>query len=216
MGIIRGGILGGFRNKTGSVIGSSWRTLDVIKGLPKLSGKAPTQSQLEQQAKFGLVTGFLSWISNLVAVGYRSLSGVETEMNVAVAYHLKNAVTGVYPNYELNYGKLMYSRGKLDWPLEYSVATAPNASLAFTWKHEGEDYEFMSATDLVTVLVYNPEKDRFVRLVNAATRSEQELNLQLPVAFAGDTVHCYLSFKSTVRKDLVSSTIYMGQMVVLN
>jgi hypothetical protein len=28
MGIIRGGVLGGFRNKTGAVVGSYWRTLD--------------------------------------------------------------------------------------------------------------------------------------------------------------------------------------------
>lgn len=51
MGIIRGGILGGFRNKAGAVIGSYWRTLD-IKGLPCISGKAPTQKQLDQRAKF--------------------------------------------------------------------------------------------------------------------------------------------------------------------
>ena len=54
MGIIKGGILGGFSNKTGAVIGAYWRTLNVMRGLPRKSSKAATQLQLDQQAKFTL------------------------------------------------------------------------------------------------------------------------------------------------------------------
>jgi hypothetical protein len=52
MGIIRQGILGGFRKKTGSVVGAYWRKLDVIRGLPRKSSKPPTIAQLNQQLKF--------------------------------------------------------------------------------------------------------------------------------------------------------------------
>jgi hypothetical protein len=41
MGIIKGGILGGFTNKTGAVIGAYWRTLHTMRGLPRKGGKQP-------------------------------------------------------------------------------------------------------------------------------------------------------------------------------
>ena len=88
MGIIRGRILGGFRKKAGAVIGAYWRSLDVIKGLPRISNKPPTQAQIDQRLKFALVTGFFSYVSDLIDVGYKALSGVETPMNVACAQPL--------------------------------------------------------------------------------------------------------------------------------
>ncbi|RZK61166.1 MAG: hypothetical protein EOO95_16865, partial [Pedobacter sp.] len=68
MGLIKQGILGGFRKKTGTVVGAYWRKLDVIRALPRNSGKGATQLQINQQLKFGLVTSFLSNISGLIDV----------------------------------------------------------------------------------------------------------------------------------------------------
>nr|WP_285060716.1 DUF6266 family protein [Pedobacter ginsengisoli] len=70
--------MGGFRNKTAPVLGAYWRSLDVIKGLPRKSNKPPTEDLLNQRARFGLITSFLSWISPLINVGYKALSGVES------------------------------------------------------------------------------------------------------------------------------------------
>lgn len=42
MGTIRQGANGSFRGKAGSVIGSSWKGIDYIKGLPKKRTKGAT------------------------------------------------------------------------------------------------------------------------------------------------------------------------------
>lgn len=52
MGTIRKGANGGFSGKAGSVVGSSWREVDYIRGMPKRSGKPATILQLEQTVKF--------------------------------------------------------------------------------------------------------------------------------------------------------------------
>jgi len=70
MGIINHGILGGFRKKVGPVVGTHWRSLAVIKALPRVGGKARSTLQLDQQLKFGMVSRFLSRISPLVDIGF--------------------------------------------------------------------------------------------------------------------------------------------------
>ncbi|MES2454158.1 MAG: DUF6266 family protein [Bacteroidota bacterium] len=214
MGIIRGGILGGFRKKTGAVIGAYWRSLDVIKGLPRKSNKPPTEDQMNQRIRFGLITGFLSWISPLIEVGYKALSGVETPMNVAVSYHLENAVTGVAPNFTIDYPKVMFSRGKLFLPDNIALATTEDAQLDISWTNLGPDDRFKDATDRLTVMVYNPAKSKFVTVRSVVARSAQSYDLMLPANFSGDNVHCYVSFSSVKIKNMVSESYYLGGTVV--
>lgn len=215
MGIIRQGILGGFRKKTGNVVGASWRTLDVIRGLPKNSGKAPTKLQKDQRTKFALITSFLSNIGDLVEVGYKSLSKISTPMNVAVSQNFHAAITGISPDFALDYTKLKFSTGKLDMPSDVEGASAAGAKVKFTWGHTDPDGKFLDTTDMATVLAYNAVKHKFVRVIDAAPRSAGLFNLQLPVSFANDQVHCYISFNSKLKKNLVSVSEYVGAITVL-
>jgi len=215
MGLLRQGILGGFRKKTGSVVGAYWRTLDVIRGLPRSSGKAPTQAQKDQQLKFGLTTGFLSWISDLVFTGYKSMSKIATPMNVAVSYNISAAITGVSPNFTLDYAKIRFSNGKLALPDGLTVESLAAAKLKFSWLHADPDDKLLDATDMATILVYNPVKAKFVKVVNVVPRSAGTYTLQVPASFADDDVHCYISFNSLKHKELVSVSQHLGLVNVI-
>jgi len=216
MGIIRQGILGGFRNKTGSVVGAYWRKLDVIRGLPRKSSKAPTEAQLNQQFKFGMITGFLSWLRNLIDVGFKSVTGSSASpMNYAVAYHLKNAITGVAPNFTIDYPKVMFSKGRLELPEGVDVTSEPGTELVFSWLPGGPDDKYLDATDQLSILVYNPVLDRFIKLSNAAVRSAGTYTLNVPPTFATHEVYCYISFNSIKTKLLVSNSLYLGRVMVI-
>nr|WP_068893085.1 DUF6266 family protein [Pedobacter panaciterrae] len=216
MGIIRQGILGGFRNKTGSVVGAYWRKLDVIRGLPRKSAKPPTEAQLNQQFKFGLVTGFLSWLRDLIDVGFKSVtSSSASPMNYAVAYHLKNAIIGVAPNFTIDYPKILFSKGKLELPADADVTSEPGSELVFNWDTGGLDDKYIDATDKLSILIYNPVLDRFVKLTNAALRSAGTFTLNVPPTFATHQVYCYISFNSAKTKSLVSNSFYLGRVMVI-
>lgn len=209
MGIIRQGILGGFRKKVGAVVGAAFRTLDVIRALPRKSNKPATQLQINQRTKFGLVTEFLSYISELIETAYKKGSGSTSAMNEAVAYHLKNAITGVAPNFTLDFAKLRFSSGKLSLPSTYSVDTTAPAKVDFNWKLDGLDTKYKDGTDVINIMVYNPTKQQFVTLMAAAPRSALTYVLPLPVEFVGDSIHCYFSFSSTTKKNLHSKSVYV-------
>lgn len=212
MGLIKQGILGGFRKKTGTVVGAFWRSLDVIRALPRSSGKAPTQLQLEQQQKFGLVTGFLSNISELIDAGFKS-SGPATAMNRAVAYHLKMAVTGTYPAYVMDMPKFMYSIGKLELPANVT-ATLEDSTLNLQWDGITDVGKFISPSDTLTVVVYSAAKQKFVKAVAATTRGTGAFDLELPSSFVGDEVHVYISFSSPTSKRN-SDSLFVGVVSIL-
>lgn len=52
MGIIKGGILGGFSGKVGAVIGTSWKGIQVMKGIPASVANPNTAGQQEQRGAF--------------------------------------------------------------------------------------------------------------------------------------------------------------------
>lgn len=210
MGLIKLGILGGFRKKTGTVVGAYWRRLDTIRALPRSSGKAPTQAQLNQQAKFKLVTEFLSNISPLIDVGFKTANSTLTPMNLAVAYHLKVAITGVEPVFELDLSKVKFSDGKLDLPLEMTAVAVAGSVMSISWPHTEPDDKFVDGTDMLNLLAYNLVKQKFIRVALAAARLDTSYEFQLPANFAGDEVHIYAAFSSVKKKLLNSDSTYLG------
>lgn len=212
MGLIKQGILGGFRKKTGSVVGSYWRKQDVIRALPRSSGKPPTQQQIEHKQKFAAVTSFLSKASGLIDAGYRS-GDTQTPMNKAVAYHLKEAITGAWPNFAVDMQKFKYSIGSLELPFSVGVAMLPDAKARFEWDRTTDNDKFISPTDAVTVVAYNTDKNVFVKQVAATTRSIGYYELELPEVFMSDNLHFYISFSSTLKK-LNSESKYLGAFIL--
>lgn len=214
MGLIKQGILGGFRKKTGTVVGAFWRKLDVIRALPRSNGKAPTQLQLNQQIKFGLVTSFLSNISSLIDDGFKNSGSIATPMNLAVAYHLKEAITGIEPDFEMDLPKVMFSAGRLELPEEFTVNVVAGGLVTITWTHTAQDDKFIDGTDVLQVLVYNTSKQKFLKQKTTIARAEKAYELQLPANYVGDEVHLYVGFKSVIKKMLHSDSEYLGSSTV--
>jgi hypothetical protein len=212
MGIQDKGAFGGFRNKTGPLVGHIVNGQNVITSIPAKSSKPPTQKQLDQRRKFGLITGFLSWMSSLIDSGFQEREMRQSAMNKAVQYNLLHAVSGVSPFFSIDHAKLRFSIGKCPLPGNTTAEGVAGGKVSFIW---GNSFlgKHGSETDLVNLMVYNAEKDRFVILRNAADRIDLGFILQLPADFVGDTVHCYLNFVSVTGK-LVSNSQYVGQLVV--
>src|SRR5688500_5905199 len=103
MGIISKGILGPFSGTVGTVIGGTWKGISYIRSKPLPVDREPSLLQLEQRAKFALVIRFLQTMTPLVHVSFKEMAKKMSGFNSAFSYNIKNAVTGIYPDYELDY-----------------------------------------------------------------------------------------------------------------
>jgi len=110
MGVLKQGILGGFRGKVGSVIGTGWKGKAVIKAMPLSVANPRTAGQVSQRGKFSLLVELSSLILAAIikplwdrfAVG---MSGYNAFMSAN-----RNAFK---PDNTIDYAKLQISKGKM-------------------------------------------------------------------------------------------------------
>jgi hypothetical protein len=211
MGRISKGILGGFSGKVGTVVGGTWKGIEYIRSQPVARKTKFSQKQLEQQAKFKLTVGFLKCMLDLLMVTFNDFAIGMTGYNSAVSYNLKNAITGTYPDYTIDYGLVLVSRGDLP-NVAAPVATAVAGGMVqFDWTDNSGTGK-TKARDKVFVVVYSPALNMVLYTPGSALRSEGTETLDART-FTGQTVHTYISVTSADGKDIANS-VYTGSVVV--
>lgn len=212
MAIIKQGVLGAFSGKVGTVIGTSWKGIAIIRGIAASIVNPRTPAQLEQRARFSLVVKFLRTLTAFLRSGFKSAALQMSGFNAAVAYNVKNAVSGIYPELTLDYTKLRVTQGNLPGALNPTVVSSAAGTVAFHWDDNSMDAGSM-ADDKAVLLVYNPVKGQSVNSIGPLTRTEGDQTLTLPAAFTGDQVECYISF-ANANESVFSDSIYVGKVLV--
>lgn len=212
MGKYKKGILGAFSGKIGTVVGSSWKGIEYMRSLPRPSTKAATDQQMIQRAKFALVSAFFRSASALINMGYQSLAQGKSGYNVATSDFIADAIIGTYPDFEIDFSKVLFSKGTLTGA--YGVnAVSESGSVKVSWD-DNSNSGTAKASDQIVILVYNPDKGQFVYDINTgALRSAAEDTLLMPVEFLGDTVEVWVAFM-TPDKKIFSTSMYVGQVLI--
>ena len=213
MAIIKQGVLGAFSGKVGTVIGTSWKGIAIIRGIAASIANPRTPAQLEQRARFSLVGKFLRTLTAFLRIGFKSAALKMSAFNAAMAYNVKNAVTGIYPDLDLDYTKLRVTQGNLPGALNPAAVSVVAATVDFTWEDNSLDAETM-ANDKVVLLVYNPSKGQSVNAIGNMTRVDGAQSVVVPDSFSGDEVQCYISFINA-NESVVSDSLYVGSVLVL-
>lgn len=212
MGLYKKGVLGYFRGKVGTVVGAVINGIHYMRSLPDFGQDNPTVAQINVRAKLALIAGWLKQWKAQIRIGYQDFTNGTTPFSAAMSYHLRNAVTGVAPLYSIDYPKVMISSGELDKINAPEVSVTEDAQIDIAWAANGSMFSG-KPTDLLTFMLYNPEKEEFVYAKGAAARSVLSYELMVPSMFSGDTVYLWLSVVSADGK-LVSDSQYLGEWVV--
>lgn len=212
MGEINHGMNGGVSGKVGSVVGSSWRDINYLKGLPKISKKPKTAKQLEQQARFSLATRMLSPVAEYLRLGFSDVKhGRCTGYNVAVRNFLASAITGSSPDLEIDYPKVQFAKGTLSRAVDV-VVTPEAGKLAISWTSDIIKLA-MRVDDELIVLVYEPLSNEYVVGPVNVQRQALTTDVAMPSDWSGLTVHVYVFFTSLTR-DKASNSTYAGNVTV--
>ncbi len=104
MGTFEKGYLGGFSGKVGTAVGSSWKSLNVLRSNPPSKRRGqPSDLQLQRQAKFSLITNFLTPLTDLLNQTYsKSAAARMSGFNKAFSVN-SDAIAGCI---SCNYGRL--------------------------------------------------------------------------------------------------------------
>ncbi|MGY5846585.1 DUF6266 family protein [Salegentibacter sp. HM20] len=207
MGIIRQGVLGGISGKIGNIVGASWKGINYLRIKPASLANPRTPLQVNQRNKFQAVLEFLQPNLGFLKVGFKYLANKQSAFNAAMSYTLNNAITGIAPNFSVDYAQALVSRGNLPGVLNGAANFSASGQIGFSWDDNtgGEAV----ATDRAMLLVYNPAKKESTYTVEGVGRSAEAETLAIPGSYAGDTVHVYMAFVSEDGTK-VSNSAYLG------
>jgi hypothetical protein len=213
MAVILNGITGGFSGKVGNIIGGSWKGIDYMRSRATSISQPNSPAQLDQRARFGTVGKFLRPLIPFLRIGFKNQAVNMSGYNAAMAYTLENAVTGVYPAYEIDYANILVSQGLLTEPLDPTAVSTTAGEVKFTWEDNSED-TYAEATDKAMLVVYNPVKKRAVTIVDGNTRASGSQIMTLPSNFSGDEVQCYIGFQNGNQSVMSNSQFVIGLIVL--
>lgn len=210
MGTIKKGILGGFSGKVGTVVGANWRGIDYIRSLPASVRNPKTPGQVTQRSKFSMTVNLLSQITPLLRIGFKNYEGKQTAYNAATSYNVMNAFTGSGETLEMDYSKVLISRGKL-MGVSTGDAQVVENDIILTW--DTSLIGNAAAKDKTLILFYNTTLSDAKYFVDENNRAEGGFMTAVPENWVDSEVECYVGFFSLETGD-VSNSNYLGKVVI--
>jgi len=208
MAIVKNGPNGSFSGKVGSVVGYKWKGLDVIRGLPRKSNKPRSEARLANEQAMKLIMDALKPLKVFIRTSFRQVADPlnMTAFNLALSINKKQALKGEYPNLEIDWTKFVVSQGTLPG-LEHATASWTDGGLHIRWD-DNTGTKDAYGTDMLSILIYVPNRNVWVPFLNQETRGTGECTLPAHENWLGTNVEVFLSFMS-FGSELVSDSTYV-------
>ncbi len=148
---------------------------------------------------------FLKSMTDLLQITFRN-GEAKTGMNNAMAYTMKNALTGTFPDIGIDYSLAKVSRGNLPFASAPRVA-ANGQQLTFSWTPNAGTGS-AADTDKSVLVVYCPVKKQCLFTTDGPNRAAGTAVVDAS-AFIGNEVHTYLAFINEDEEES-SDSVYTG------
>jgi hypothetical protein len=213
------GILGGFSGLVGTVVGADYRGIDTMRSRPKKTTKIPVQSQIDQRTIFALMIGFLRPLATFIKLAVTPKSRKLSPMNTAVQYNLENAITGVSPNFSIDYSQVQVANGILPIARYTTLTAIADAKITVTWDITDKDgidplEKSLRMTDTLRIVTYCTNTKMYYTTGYTTLRGAGTFTAKLPTGDEGDEVHAWLVFVAANNKT-TSTSQYLGSIVIL-
>ena len=204
------GILGGVVGSVGTLVGTSWKGIPIIKTKPLSVSNPKTTKQLAQRGKMKNIVAFTQPIlSTIVKPLNDRFAQRQSGYNLFVSRNIK-LFESEFPSPA---GDLVVSRGKLgDTAITGVTAGNDDTELGIAI-NPALDNAFKQDTDLVYVLVVNETSGAIVGGVSQEVRGDAVIGFHtIEEFYTGDVLQIYLSF---LRADgtMVSNTSHSTKIV---
>lgn len=212
MATYKNGILGAFTGKVGTVVGVNWRGMHVMRSLPKKTQKPPSEAQLLQRKKFGIVSRFLNPIKDILGKYFGEEVNYKSRHNLATSYHLQEAVVENGSDFDIIFPKVLISKGYLLGFSELSAEVLADGQLHLTWSNNS-DNGMARVEDSVLVVIYAPELALFQSFEHCATRADGTVTLSVRDMFLGSEVQLWAALVNDKYR-LAAVSTYVGALEI--
>ncbi len=206
MGKVSAASQNAFSGKVGNLVGATWKGIPYIRTRPDVSNRKLSDGQKKQCTKFGLAVKLARTLLPYIRVGYRTESEGKTQFNAAISYISKYGITGVAPDFAIDYPSVYVSRGAL-LPAEGAQVEREGRQIVFAWTDNSGDCD-AAPTDVALPMVLNTVKQQAVYATEGATRADQGVVLEVPASWATDACVAYLGFAAADGGEVSNSEFF--------
>lgn len=191
--------------KNSNVIISSWKDIQYIRSKPLSVYDPKTPPQLKQRSKIATTTQFLKTITPLIRISYNNFKvGNISAFNAASSYLINNAFVGEGSNVQMDYSKVLISRGSLK-PAKITTVDITDCTLSIEWDATLKGNA--KYNDFAMLVLHNSSKEESVYKINANKRTDGKAQMKMPENWVNENLHLYLGFRNESGK-LVSDSQY--------
>lgn len=193
MGVIKRGLLGGFSGRVGSIVGTSWKGIAVIKSLPLSVANPKTAAQVAHRTDFKLTVLFGAlilalWVKPLWDRFASKMSGFNAFVQQNVDKY-KVGAANPYIDFIMTTGKMAATAVVVDAP------SVGDVDIVINWVDDsGEGLKLSS--DIAFAVCYNETSKETTFINLAAIRSDGNTTVHVPAVVAiGDKYDIWSAFK---------------------
>jgi hypothetical protein len=202
----------GFIGRVGNTV-TYIRMGKVVKRTIGISTKPATKNQKKSRQRVRITNEFISPVKEFINVAMKPEGQAlkKTPNDLMLSHTLLNGIKGEYPNQEIDFTKVQFSKGKM--PKTPGLQVSQNdAGLEFTWNTELIKNQFRH-DDQLMVLVYLPELKNAEFETHAIKRSAGKYQFDMLKEDTPTRMEIYISFMSTDQKRVCDSE-YLGQLIL--
>jgi hypothetical protein len=210
MARFKNGFFSGFSGAVGPVESYQLNGQLIIRSRRTNPTRPPTDRQLACRATMKLTSTVLGAFPAVVKAGFAGVAERQAynAYNAAVAYNMQNAITGSFPELNIDYGRIRITQGNLSVVGINASAFLQNNAVKFLWE---PSIVYPRSTDHAMLLAYAPSLKQAIYNLCGAKRRNAEDTLKLPDNWIGVRLHTYLAFKAETINECTNS-IYLGEL----
>lgn len=199
----------GLSGTIGDRVYCNWNGISYSRSKPVSIKNPRTPGQLSQRAKMSFILKFIKPLKEFIRIGFRLKAKNMSAFNYATSFVYKNALTGEYPDFSIDYTRVLLSKGILAVAIEPKITLTSACEIEFTWQVDPWKANCYP-DDKVMIVVYTVEKQEAFVLTNGNSRESMRQLVSLPDTYAGAEVVCYLAFRDYYGKQ-VSDSQFLGR-----
>ena len=165
---------------------------------------------INYREKLKLAKLFLKPLLGFINIGLKGASKNKTPFRCAVLQMVKESILGCFPDYIIDFSKIILAKGTLTPPQIEGVNFSGNICEIIMTDNSGEGN---AREDDATMLFFlNTTKDEYYYILNGHSRSTASGLYGLPESWIGDRVQVYIAMHSADGK-LIATSEYLGEYI---
>jgi Family of unknown function (DUF6266) len=160
------------------------------------------------QERFRMMIKFIQPIVPLINLTNKNPGKRRSPFNFIFSENVKAAISGYYPALEINYAKVILSKGPLPSGERVKLSSREKDKIVIRWIHNRVSIK-NHTEDTAFVACYNEHRKSWVYEIGLSSRKEGRCSLSTTSFYPGP-VHIYFGFHSA-KSGLSSNSIYLGK-----